>query len=170
VYSLRSQASHFVHLVRASRHANSEKWVTRFMADQIDALRQRYASLSDDELQNIAITGGLTDEARELLGQELRRRGIEDVNEYKEHLQRVDRERLEKKQEALQRKEKSIRLYSRIGYSVSLAGILAGLFDLYIQKDERNGIGIIIASAVLLPMVWVIALVRRLVWRFLLRL
>jgi hypothetical protein len=139
------------------------------MSDQLDSLRERYAALSDDELQNIAVTGGLTDEARELLGQELRRRGIEDVRGYKEHLQRVDRERLEKKQQALQRKEKSIRLYSRIGYSVSVAGVLAGLFVLYVQRDERNGVGITIASAIMLPMVWVIALVRRLVWRFLLR-
>jgi hypothetical protein len=139
------------------------------MADQIDALRQRYASLSDDELQNIAIAGGLTDEARELLGQELRRRSIEDVSEYKAHLQRVDRERLEKKQEALQRKEKSIRLYSRIGYSVSIAGILAGLFVRYVQRDERNGVGIVVASAILLPLVWAIALARKLLWRFLLR-
>lgn len=139
------------------------------MSDQIDTLRKRYAALSDDELQNIAVAGGLTDEAGELLGQELRRRGIEDVSGYKEHLQRVDQERVEKKQQALQRKEKSIRLYSRIGSGVSFAGILAGLFVLYVQKDERNGVGIIIASAVLLPAVWAIALVRRLVWRFLLR-
>jgi hypothetical protein len=143
--------------------------VTYFMSDQLDSLRERYSALSDDELQNIAVTGGLTDEARELLGQELRGRGIEDVSGYKEHLRRVDRERLEKKQQALQRKEKSIRLYSRIGYSVSVAGVLAGLFVLYVQRDERNGVGITIASAIMLPMVWVIAMVRRLVWRFLLR-
>jgi hypothetical protein len=139
------------------------------MADQISSLRQRFTALSDDELQNIAITGGLTDQANELLEQELRRRGIDDVGEYKEQLQRVDQERLEKKQKALQQKEKSIRLYSRMGYGISLFGILAGLFVLYVQRDERNGVGIIIASAILLPLVWTIALVRRLIWRFLLR-
>ncbi|MGC1902401.1 MAG: hypothetical protein WA715_01125 [Candidatus Acidiferrum sp.] len=73
------------------------------------------------------------------------------------------------KQQALQRKEKSIHLYSRIGYGISLFGILAGLFALYVQKDERNGVGMIIASAILFPLVWVIAMLRRLVWRFLLR-
>jgi hypothetical protein len=139
------------------------------MMDQNNALRERYLVLSDDELRNIVITGGLTEEASELLWQELRRRGIEDVAEYKEYLQRVDQQQLEKKQQALQRRETSIRLYSRIGYGVALAGMLTGLFVLYIQRDERNGVGMIIASAILLPLVWVIAFVRRLIWRLLLR-
>jgi hypothetical protein len=139
------------------------------MMDQNNALRERYLVLSDDELRNIVITGGLTEEASELLWQELRRRGIEDVAEYKEYLQRVDQQQLEKKQQALQRRETSIRLYSRIGYGTALAGMLTGLFVLYIQRDERNGVGMIIASAILLPLVWVIAFVRRLIWRLLLR-
>jgi hypothetical protein len=134
-----------------------------------NALRERYLVLSDDELRNIVITGGLTEEASELLWQELRRRGIEDVAEYKEYLQRVDQQQLEKKQQALQRRETSIRLYSRIGYGIALAGMLTGLFVLYIQRDERNGVGIIIVSAILLPWVWVSAFVRRLIWRLLLR-
>ena len=137
--------------------------------DQNNALRERYLVLSDDELRNIVITGGLTEEASELLWQELRRRGIEDVAEYKEYLQRVDQQQLEKKQQALQRRETSIRLHSRIGYGIALAGMLIGLFVLYIQRDERNGVGMIIASAMLLPLVWVIAFVRRLIWRLLLR-
>jgi hypothetical protein len=139
------------------------------MMDQNTALRERYLVLSDDELRNIVITGGLTEEASELLWQELRRRGIEDVAVYKEYLQRVDQQQLEKKQQALQRRETSIRLYSRIGYGIALAGMLTGLFVLYIQRDERNGVGMIIASAILLPLVWVIAFVRRLIWRLLLR-
>ena len=139
------------------------------MTERIHSLRERYSALSDDELQSVAIDGGLTDDARELLDQELRRRGINDVTEYKEYLQCMDQERLRKKQQALQRREKSIRLYSRMGYGISLFGIFAGLFALYIQKDERNGVGMIIASAISLPLVWIIAWVRRLVWRFLLR-
>jgi hypothetical protein len=105
-----------------------------------------------------------------LLDQELRRRGIADVGEYQQYLQRVDQERLTEKHQALQRKEKSIRLYSCMGYGISIFGILAGLFALYIQKDEKNGVGMIIASAILLPLVWIIAWVRRLLWRFLLHL
>lgn len=139
------------------------------MTEWIHSLRERYSDLSDDELQSVAIDGGLTDDARELLDQELRRRGINDVTEYKDYLQRVDQERLREKQQALQRREKSIRLYGRMGYGISLFGIFAGLFALYIQKDERNGVGMIIASAIVFPLVWIIATVRRVVWRFLLR-
>ncbi|HXC48622.1 MAG TPA: hypothetical protein VNU20_10030 [Candidatus Sulfotelmatobacter sp.] len=139
------------------------------MAEEINSFRERYSVLSDDELQNLAITGGLTDQARELLEQELRRRGIEDVSEYREHLERFDREHLEKKWQALERKENYNRLYSRIGYSISTLGILAGLFVRYVQRDEINGTGIIITSVILFPLVWMIAQIRRLIWRFLLR-
>jgi len=139
------------------------------MTERIDSLREHYSALGDDELQNIAIEGGLGEDARQLLELELHRRGIGDVGEYKEYRLRTEQEQVRKKQQALQRKDQSIRLYRRIGYGVSLFGILAGLFALYILKDEKNGIGMIIASAILLPLVWIIAIVRRLVWRFLLR-
>ncbi len=139
------------------------------MTDQIDALRSRYSTLSNDELQNVAVTGGLSDEAGELLSLELHRRGIEDVREYREHLRRSEQEQLRKKQKVLESREKSIRLYGHIGYGVSFLGVLAGLFALYVQRDEKNGIGIIVASVILLPLVWIISQVRRLVWRFLLR-
>jgi len=69
----------------------------------------------------------------------------------------------------LESREKSIRLYGYIGYSVSFLGVLACLFALYVQRDEKNGLGIIVASVILLPLVWIISQVRRLVWRFLLR-
>ena len=139
------------------------------MTDQIDALQSRYSTLSNDELQNVAVTGGLSDEARELLSLELHRRGIEDVSEYREHLRRTEQDHLRKKQKVLESREKSIRFYGHIGYSVSFLGVLAGLFALYVQRDEKNGIGIIVASVILLPLVWIISQVRRLVWRFLLR-
>ena len=139
------------------------------MTERTYSLTERYAALTDDELQNVAIEGGLTDDARELLERELRRRGIADVGEYRQHLQRVDQERLAKKQQALQRKEKSIRFYSRVGSAIAIFGILAGVFALYVQKDEKNGVGMIIASAIVLPLVWIISWARRLVWRFLLR-
>ena len=139
------------------------------MTERTCSLAERYAALTNDELQNVAVQGGLTDDARELLDRELRRRGIADVEEYKEYLQRVDQERLSEKHQALQRKEKSIRLHSRMGYGISILGIFAGLFALYLQKDEKNGVGTIIASTILLPLAWIIAWVRRLVWRLLLR-
>jgi len=119
------------------------------MTDLVDSLRRRYSILSNDELQNVAVTGGLSDQARELLSLELQRRGMKDVNEYRGHLQRVEHDHLRKKQKALEGREKSIRLYGYIGYTVSCVGVLAGLFDLYVQRDERNGVGIIVVSVIL---------------------
>jgi hypothetical protein len=139
------------------------------VTDPIDALRSRYSTLSNDELQNVAVTGGLSDEVGELLRLELHRRRIEDVSEYREPLRRTEQDHFRKKQKVLESREKSIRLYGYIGYSVSFLGVLAGLFALYVQRDEKNGIGIIVASVILLPLVWIISQVRRLVWRFLLR-
>lgn len=49
------------------------------MTERTNSLTERYAAPTDDELQNVAIEGGLTGDARELLDQELRRRGIADV-------------------------------------------------------------------------------------------
>ena len=139
------------------------------MTDPIDSLRRRYSVLSNDELQNVAVTGGLSVEARELLNLELQRRGIEDVSEYREDQRRAEQDYLRKKQEALERREQSIRLYGYIGYSLACVGVLAGFFVRYVQRDERNGIGIILASVILIPLVWIISQVRRILWRLLLR-
>jgi hypothetical protein len=65
---------------------------------------------------------------------------------------------------ALQRKEQSIRFYSRVGYGLSLRYWLVFLFYMF-KKMIRNGVGIIITGVILLPLVWAIALVRRLIWR-----
>jgi hypothetical protein len=58
------------------------------MTERTNSLTERYVALIDDELQNIAIEGGLTE-----LDQGLRRRGIVDVGKYKQYLQGVDQKR-----------------------------------------------------------------------------
>ena len=97
------------------------------MITDYNALREYYRALSDDELQNLVMTGGLTEEARELLNLELGRRGIQDVSEYREHLERYDADHREKRQRALERQEKRIRLERRLGYGLALIGMLVGL-------------------------------------------
>ena len=57
------------------------------MVTDFSALRDRYSSLSDDELQNLAVSGGITEEALQTLTQELRRRGIHDTTQYQQHLE-----------------------------------------------------------------------------------
>jgi hypothetical protein len=139
------------------------------MANDTNALREHYSTLSDDALQNIAIEGGLTDQARELLSQELGRRGIQDVSGYQEHLDRFDQDAREKKQRALERRERRILFEQRMGYSLALLVFVGGLYVRLVQHDQRNGVGIMIASAVLFPLVWIMARIRRLIWRVLLR-
>lgn len=139
------------------------------MATDFSALRDRYSSLSDDELQNLAVSGGLTEEALQTLNQELRRRGIHDTAQYQQHLERFDRDQREKKQAALARREKAIHFQSRLGYCLAVLVALMGLYKWIVQHDETTGIGILIAAAVLFPTVWALALLRRLVWRLLLR-
>jgi hypothetical protein len=50
----------------------------------------------------------------------------------------VDQERLTDQHLALQRKEKSIRSNSRMGYGISIFGILAGLFPLYMGDKLQH--------------------------------
>jgi hypothetical protein len=139
------------------------------MVTDFNALRERYSSLNDDELLNLAVSGGLTEEALQTLNQELRRRGIHDTTQYQQHLERFDRDQLAKKQKALVREEKSVRFQARIGYGVALFGVLLGLYRWFGQHDKTNGIAILIASAALSPIIWALTVLHRLIWRFLLR-
>ena len=82
---------------------------------------------------------------------------------------RFDRDLLANKQAALAREEKSVRFQARIGYGVALFGVLLGLYRWLGQHDKTNGIGILIASAVLPPIIWALILLHRLIWRLLLR-
>ena len=139
------------------------------MIDNLDALRERYSALQDDELQNLVVEGGMSDQARELLGQELRRRGIQDVSGYREHLHRYDRDVRDKKQQVLQRGEKRIRLVTRLGYATAFPVLIIGLYFRFVQHDQKTAIGILIAAVALFPLVWAIGFVHRLLLRFLLR-
>ncbi len=140
------------------------------MIHDLNALRERYSALQDDELQNLAVGGGLTDQARELLDQELRRRGILDVSGFKEHLDRYDQHVRDKKQQALQRREKRIRLQLQLGYIVAFFVLIMGLYVRFVQQNQKAGVGILVAAVVLFPIVWANAFAQRLLWRFLLRL
>src|SRR5262249_56971810 len=55
---------------------------TQLMHDPIETLRQRYQSLSDDQLGFIAAEGGLTQEAKAMLDRELARRGSRELRGY----------------------------------------------------------------------------------------
>lgn len=139
------------------------------MPNDLDSLRERYSTLADDELQNLAIEGGLTEQARELLDQELRRRGIQDVSGYQEHLERFDQAVREKKQRALQRREARIRWDFRLGCAAALLIFFTGLYFRFLRHDQKTAVGVFVAAVALLVFVWIMAFVRRLIWRLLLK-
>src|ERR1700694_3052328 len=114
----------------------------QFMEDKSNSLTEHYGALSDDELKHLAITGGFTTIALELLERELQRRGINDVDEY--HLQYADHDYLEKapKKLSIVSENHAIRLlrscaaflanalvaFIRVGFLKSLCSLLVKLF------------------------------------------
>src|SRR3974390_2696904 len=98
------------------------------MPTLVDTLRRRYELLSDDELRFIASEGGLTDEAKVTLDRELDRRGIRDVQAYKERLDRDEVQRREELERKREHKDKANRSRSRIGVAIVLLLFLAGAY------------------------------------------
>ena len=128
------------------------------MHDPIETLRQRYQSLSDDQLGFIAAEGGLTQEAKAMLDRELARRGIRDVRAYEDTLARDEME-LKRK---LELTDKLNRWRDRVGLAIVLLFFLAGAYRLLF---EGNDVGIIL---MIVSVVGLLALLLRRYMRWLL--
>ena|SRR5215467_11638945 len=116
------------------------------MPDPIEALRRRYETAHDDELRFIAAQGGLTEEAKVLLDRELARRGIRDVQAYKETLAREEMLREQELKRKLEWREKVDRLTPRVAVAIFLLLFLGGAYRLFIEGNNRDGVGIMMAS------------------------
>jgi len=121
------------------------------MHDPAETLRRRYESLSDDQLGFIAAEGGLTAEAKAVLDRELARRGIRDVQPYRDTVARDEMEL--KRKRAL--KDKLNRWSDRIGLAIILLFFLGGAYRLVI---EGNDVGIVL---MLVSVVGLLALLLR---------
>jgi hypothetical protein len=139
------------------------------MSSLVETLRRRYESLSDDELRFIASEDGLTEEAKVTLERELNRRGIRDVRAYKEMLDRDEVLRREELERKLEHKDKANRSRSRIGVAIVLLLFLAGAYRLFVEGNDIDGPGIMIASVFVLALLLVRHYVYRFIWRLLLR-
>jgi len=128
------------------------------MHDPIETLRQRYQSLSDDQLGFIAAEGGLTQEAKAMLDRELARRGIRDVRAYEDTLARDEME-LKRK---LELTDKLNRWRDRVGLAIVLLFFLGGAYRLLF---EGNDVGIIL---MIVSVVGLLALLLRRYMRWLL--
>jgi hypothetical protein len=135
----------------------------------IKGLGQRYKSLSDDELRFIASAGGLTEEAKAVLDRELTERGIRDVQAYREALDRDDALRRAVLKNKLEEKDKFNRLYNLIGFGLFVLCFLAGVYRLFVEGNDIDGPGIMMASLFIPPFLFVRYYAYRFIWRLLLR-
>jgi len=141
------------------------------MPDPIQALGERYRLLSDEELLFIASDGGLTEEAKVVLGRELAWRGIRnvDVQAYKEALDRDEALRTEELKRKLERTEKFHRVYTLVGVATLVLLFLTGAYQFFVKGDD-NGLVVMISVCVLaLPLLLIMRSLSRFVWRILLR-
>jgi len=116
------------------------------MHDSIETLRQRYQSLSDDQLGFIAAEGGLTQEAKAVLDRELARRGIRDVRAYEDTLARDE---MELKRQ-LELRDKLNRWKDRFGLAIVLLFFLGGAYRLVFEGNDVGIILMIVSVVVLL--------------------
>jgi hypothetical protein len=100
---------------------------------------------------------------------ELKRRGIDDIAEYQNQVEQENVAHQVHQAERIAKKEQSICIYSRIGYGLCLMLFLLGAARYFIEGNEKDGIGIMITCAILIPGFWLLSLLKRLIWRFMLR-
>ena len=111
----------------------------------------------------------LTEAARRALQDELSHRGIADLAAYRKELETNRQADDEYRQRRLQRVEKQHRFRVRFLLSLMAALFLCGAWRLLVDGDRTNGIGIMVACAIALPIVLAQAYVRRALWKFVLR-
>lgn len=89
--------------------------------------------------------------------------------EYKRQLDDEEAARRDLLKRKLEKKEKANRLYARVGYAICLLIFVVGAMRWYFEGNERNGVGMMLAAVLVLPVVWGRFYVRRLSWRLTLR-
>lgn len=134
------------------------------------SIAQHYSSLGDDELRHIASRmEHLTDEAKLALSAELGRRNINDIEEYAIQMSAEERALQIHKGEKLAQKIRGVNFYARIGYTICLVMFAFGVVMYLTELNPQNGIGVMAGSAVCLLIIWLSAVLRKFIWRIVLR-
>ncbi len=105
-------------------------------------LRERYESLSDDELADLSRSVGLTDLAKKCLKSEIDRRGLEDLETRIEELDEVDKQLQDHRDKKINEGKESVQKFSKPFYVSGTVFFLVG-FALYIlgsTKEEDLGV------------------------------
>lgn len=127
----------------------------------LNILKEHYASLTDDELRDIATTTELEPEARGVLEQELRRRDIHDLDQYQYQMQCGAAARLQQERDRLEARDKRLRLYGRVGYALCAVVAVIGAAQYLVGGDAKGGLATMAVAVVCVPVVWLNVWIRR---------
>jgi hypothetical protein len=115
--------------------------------------RDHYSRLHDEALVELALRGGLTDEATADLLAELQSRGINDLSPYKAELERESRSEERHRQDQLAFRAKVVRWRTRAILAVGLASCAYGVFRLVVPNRmepwDDGGIEFVVGIALI---------------------
>ncbi|MET0075784.1 MAG: hypothetical protein ABW130_16150 [Candidatus Thiodiazotropha lotti] len=108
-------------------------------------LRERYASLSDDELADIARSADLTDMAKRCLKYEMDDRGLENIDTKIAELDEIDKQLDKHRQKKIHEGKETINKFSKPFYISGTVFCIIGvaLYILGSSKEEQLGLGAI---------------------------
>jgi hypothetical protein len=106
-------------------------------------LRERYASLSDDELADIARSADLTDMAKRCLKYEIDERGLENIDTKIAELDEIDKQLDKHRHKKIHEGKVSINKFSKPFYISGSFFFIIGiaLYILGSSKEEQLGLG-----------------------------
>jgi hypothetical protein len=119
---------------------------------------------------HIAVTApDLVEDAQRALRDELRRRGIEDTSAYRAELETHAAAHVAYLEERRRSVKRAHRFRVRLAFAVLGVMFLVGAWRAFVGGDRTNGIGMMIACAIALPIAIVCSYVRMAFLRFALR-
>lgn len=115
--------------------------------------RDHYARLHDEALIDLALRGGLDEEAIADLTAELQSRGINDLSPYKAELERESRSEEQYRQEHLALRSKLVRWRTRVLLAIGFAACAYGVFRLLVPNRKEpwddGGIELVVGVVVI---------------------
>jgi hypothetical protein len=135
-----------------------------------DEFLAHYAQLSSDDLMHIAVTAAeLVEDAQRALWDELLRRGIKDTSAYRAEVDAHAAAHAVYMGERRSGVDKAHRFRVRLAFGVLGLMFLVGAWRAFVGGDRTNGIGMMIACAIALPIAVVFSYARRAFLLFALR-
>ena len=140
------------------------------MNTSYDEFRAHYAQLTSDDLMHIAVTAPeLVEDAQRALRDELQRRGIEDTSAYRAELDTRAAAHAAYLEASRSRVRKAHWFRVRVASAVLGVMFIIGAWRAFVGGDETDGMGMMIACAIALPIAIACSYARMAFLRFALR-